>query len=176
MQMFAEAIICHSYPLRIVEHDRLWKLHSYLNPNVKHVSRNTILRYCILEHQKLKKLLLDTIASVESRICFTCDLWSSCNNRGYLTLTAHYVDNRWTLRSKVLNFRYCPPPHSGVDIYEFVLNLIKEWNLQGKAFTMTVDNAESMDVMVYLLRENYMLLLPCLVMENFFILDVVLIF
>ncbi|XP_048501672.1 uncharacterized protein LOC125497976 [Beta vulgaris subsp. vulgaris] len=59
-QLFAKAVLCHAYPLRIVEHEKLRKLHSYLNPKVRHISRNTILRYCALENEKLKLNSNDT--------------------------------------------------------------------------------------------------------------------
>ncbi|KAL2927930.1 putative AC transposase [Bienertia sinuspersici] len=49
---------------------------------------------------------------------------------------------------------YFPPPHRGVDIYLFVVGLIKEWNLEGKTFSMTCDNAGSMDVMVARLKSD----------------------
>lgn len=163
-QLFAEAVLCHAYPLRIVEHEKLRKLHSYLNPKVRHISRNTILRYCTLENEKLKVKLRAKLAGISSRICFTCDCWSAITNRGYLTLTAHYIDDDWVLKSHILNFRYFPPPHRGSDIYAFVLGLIKEWGLEGKTLSMTVDNASAMDVMISRLKSdlNSSCLLPCM--------------
>ncbi|KAL2935865.1 Zinc finger BED domain-containing protein DAYSLEEPER [Bienertia sinuspersici] len=41
-------------------------------------------------------------------------------------------------------------PHRGVDIYLFVVGLIKEWSLERKAFSITCDNAGAMDVMLRL--------------------------
>ncbi|KAL2905221.1 Zinc finger BED domain-containing protein RICESLEEPER 2, partial [Bienertia sinuspersici] len=126
----------------------LRELHSYLNPNVIHISRNTILAYCWKEHDRLKLRLRDSLSQVSSRIFFTTDCWSSkVTSRGYLSLTSHYIDNNWILRSHILNFKYFPPPHKGQDIYSFVQELIRDWNLEGKAFSMTCDNASSMDVM-----------------------------
>nr|GFB06903.1 zinc finger BED domain-containing protein RICESLEEPER 2-like [Tanacetum cinerariifolium] len=52
------------------------------------------------------------LEKVSSRICFTSDLWSSITSDGYMALTAHYVDEDWVLRKKVLNFRVVPPPHT----------------------------------------------------------------
>lgn len=93
LSKLATAIICHAYPLRIVEHEFCREEITYLNRNVKHVSRNIILRYCICEHDKCKAMLFDTLSKIGGKVSFTCDLWTSCTNRGYLTLTAHYVDN-----------------------------------------------------------------------------------
>ena len=152
--MFARAIICHAYPLQIVEHDELRELHIYLNPLVKHVSRNTILKYCIREFDTHKAILSNVLSNLTGRICFTCDVWSACTTRGYIVLTAHFIDDSWTLRSKVLSFRYFPPPHNGKDIYNITVNLIDEWNLKGKVFSITIDNASANDVMVDELRKD----------------------
>lgn len=109
LRLFCEANLCHSYPLRMVEHEKLRKLNEYLNPNIRSVSRNTILKYCSLEHEKLKHKLHDLFSNLQSNVCFTCDLWSACTSREFITLTSHYVDNNWNLQYKVLNFCYCPP-------------------------------------------------------------------
>ncbi|KAL2929200.1 putative AC transposase [Bienertia sinuspersici] len=154
IRLFAEAIMFHSYSLSIVEHEKLRVMLSYLQPKVQHVSRNTILKYCVKEHEILKATLHSKLDSIDSRICFTCDCWSAITKHGYLTLTAHYVDNEWVLRSRILNFRHFPPPHKGHDIYAFVLGLLKEWGLESKTFSLTVDNASSNDVMITLLKSD----------------------
>ncbi|KAL2930729.1 putative AC transposase [Bienertia sinuspersici] len=146
------SIMYHSYALSIVEHVKLREMLSYLQPKVRHVTRNTILRYCLLEHKRLKSFLRECLSELNSRVCFTCDCWSACTSQGFLTLTAHFVDNNWNLKSRILNFRYFPPPHRGVDISLFVVGLIKEWGLETKVFSMTCDNAGAMDVMVAVLN------------------------
>ncbi|KAL2901670.1 putative AC transposase [Bienertia sinuspersici] len=153
VRMFAEAIMYHSYPCSMVEHVKLREMLS-LNPQVRHVTKNTILRYCWLEHLRLKSILHETLSPLNSRVCFTCDCLSACTTRGFLTLTAHFIDNNWSLKSRILNFRYFPPPHRGVDIYLFVVGLIKEWSLERKAFYITCDNAGAMDVIVARLKSD----------------------
>ncbi|XP_021764221.1 zinc finger BED domain-containing protein RICESLEEPER 1-like [Chenopodium quinoa] len=72
--------------------------------------------YCVREYENYKSLLHESFANVSGRVSFTSDLWTACNNCGFLTLTAHYVDDSWSLRSKILNFRYCGALHTGVDV------------------------------------------------------------
>ncbi|KAL2895914.1 putative AC transposase, partial [Bienertia sinuspersici] len=153
IRLFAEAIMFHSYSLSIVEHEKLRVMLSYLQPKVQHVSRNTILKYCVKEHEILKATLHSKLDSIDSRICFTCDCWSTITKHGYLTLIAHYVDNEWVF----------PSPHKVHDIYAFVLGLLKEWGLESKTFSLTVDNASSNDVMITLLKSDIhsSSLLPC---------------
>ncbi|XP_026437405.1 zinc finger BED domain-containing protein RICESLEEPER 2-like [Papaver somniferum] len=48
------------------------------------------------------------------RICLTSDMWTSVTTTGYISLTAHYVDQDWILQKKLLNFCPLPPPHTGL--------------------------------------------------------------
>ena len=45
-----------------------------LNPDLKPISRNT--------------------ANVPGRICLTSDVWTVVTTQGYMTVTAHYVDDK----------------------------------------------------------------------------------
>ncbi|KAL2900506.1 putative AC transposase, partial [Bienertia sinuspersici] len=100
-------------------------------------TKNAFYKYCrehkykaSSENEILKATLRFKLDSIDSHICFTCDCWSAITKHGYLTFTSHYVVNQWVLRSRILDFRYFPPPHTGHDIYTFVLGLLKEWGLE----------------------------------------------
>ncbi|XP_056695190.1 zinc finger BED domain-containing protein RICESLEEPER 2-like [Spinacia oleracea] len=146
LKLFAQSIIAHGYPFKMAEHPRTRKLHDYLNRNVKTVCRNTITKCCMSEYNDLKKNLFDTLGASTSRICLTSDLWQACTINSYLVLTAHYIDSSWKLRSKILNFQHFVSSHTGNEIYEFVQALIREWGIEKKVFTITVDNATNMDL------------------------------
>ncbi|KAL2901816.1 putative AC transposase [Bienertia sinuspersici] len=82
-----------------------------------------------------------------------------CNNTHYknpshVTTFDQRVLVRMFAESRILNFCYFPPPHRGVDIYLFVVRLIKEWSLERKAFSITCDNVGAMDVMVARLKSD----------------------
>ncbi|XP_071688737.1 zinc finger BED domain-containing protein RICESLEEPER 2-like [Rutidosis leptorrhynchoides] len=88
-----------------------------------------------VEKKKVAALLKGNVG----RICLTTDTWTSLQRVNYMCLTAHYVDNEWVLRKKVLNF--CPiSSHRGVDI--------------GKAVEM-LDNASANDVAVAYLKGKF---------------------
>nr|KAJ0194396.1 hypothetical protein LSAT_V11C800414680 [Lactuca sativa] len=46
---------------------------------------------------------------------------------GYLSLTTYYVDSKWVLQKRILNFSEFPPPHTGVAIANKLSGLIKNW-------------------------------------------------
>ena len=60
-----------------------------------------------------------------------------------MCLTVHYVDSNWKLNSKVLNFRHLEPPHTGSILCEIVYELLRDWGIMHKVFSLTLDNASS---------------------------------
>ncbi|KAK9724578.1 hypothetical protein RND81_05G083900 [Saponaria officinalis] len=151
----------HGYPFAIVEHKGMRRVFEYLNENVQTISRNSIKKVCLAKHLEFKVMLKEMFSTLPGKVCLTCDIWTACTSCSYLTLTIHYVDDGWSLRSKVLNFFHFAPPHTGLEIYNTLYEKSKEWGLANKVLTMTCDNASNMDNMVSHLRSSLLENLPC---------------
>ncbi|KAA8546764.1 hypothetical protein F0562_003193 [Nyssa sinensis] len=134
------------------EHEGNRDLHSFLNPTVKPITRNTAKSDVLKLYKREKDKLQHVIESIPSRICLTFDLWSSIATYGYLALTAHYVDENWILQKKILSFHHMPPPHSGPILAEKVIHLLKEWGIEKKVFSLTLDNAKYNDGLIDVLK------------------------
>jgi len=74
------------------------------------------------EKERMKLFL----QSFSGRVSFTSDSWTSINIDGYISLTAHYIDDNWMLRKKIINFSFLPPPHNGVAISEKIRFVLKD--------------------------------------------------
>ncbi|KAG5548760.1 hypothetical protein RHGRI_014198 [Rhododendron griersonianum] len=153
----AMTIIKHNYHFQFVEHERIRDIHSFLNPTVKSISRNTAKADVLKLFERDKVTFKRTLESVASRICPTSDLWSSLTSDGYLALMAHYIDEDWVLQKKILNFRHVPPPHSGSILAKRVIHLLKDWGIDKKIFTLTLDNAKYNDGLVDVLKCHILL-------------------
>lgn len=47
-----------------------------------------------------KKKALEYMSATKSRVAITTDMWTSDNQkRGYMDVTAHFIDDSWTLRN-----------------------------------------------------------------------------
>ncbi|KAL4554031.1 hypothetical protein LXL04_039857 [Taraxacum kok-saghyz] len=80
------------------------------------------------------------ISKADVCVCWIC----------YMCLTAHFIDEHWTLHKRIINF--CPiVGHSGVLIGRAIEKCLVEWGLKN-IMTITVDNASSNDVAVNHLR------------------------
>ena len=150
----ASAIIEHGLAFSYVEYEGIRRSNKILNPNVEFCSRNTIKAEVLKVYNKLKGELKTTLQKLPGRICLTSDLWTSCQNKGYLCLTAHYVDENWKLCSKVLNFCHVPPPHRANILCNTIHGLLRDWGIEKKIFSITLDNARNMDNMQELLRNK----------------------
>ena len=95
---------------------------------------------------------------VPGRISFTTDLWRAITVEGYLCLTAHYLNANWKLHAKIVSFCVFPP-HTGASIAMKLMEILKEWGLDKKVFTVTMDNATSNDNMQGFLKRQLLGLL-----------------
>jgi len=52
-----------------------------------------------------KKKALSYMAGTKSRVAITTDLWTSDNQRrGYMAITAHFIDDSWALRDIIMRY------------------------------------------------------------------------
>ncbi|CAI9261935.1 unnamed protein product [Lactuca saligna] len=80
-----------------------------------------------------------------------------------MVLTGHFVDSNWHLQKRVLSFIHLPPPHRGLEIADNLYKCLKDWCIENKVFTISVDNASNNDSTVRILSETFSRVkkLPC---------------
>ncbi|KAL4368421.1 hypothetical protein GQ457_05G014440 [Hibiscus cannabinus] len=154
-ELVATTIIKHGYAFSWVEHEGNRRIHVYLNNQVRTICRNTAKFDCLKLHKSLKNNLKETLRNVSGRISLTCDMWTSCQTEGYMCLTAHYVNANWKLSSRVLNFCHIDSPHTGSTMYTVLLDLLQDWGIDYKIFSITLDNASSNDKMQDYLKDTF---------------------
>lgn len=102
-KLIAEAIIMHDYPLSIMDHVGLKRVFTSLQPLFKVPTRNTIKKEVLQVYDFEKKYAMKMLDSHEGRVAITTDMWTSSNQKkGYMAVTAHYIDGSWTLQSRIL--------------------------------------------------------------------------
>ncbi|KAL4574029.1 hypothetical protein LXL04_020851 [Taraxacum kok-saghyz] len=96
-ELLIEGVVRHDLPFSFVEYEGMRKVWKYLESNTSNICRNT----AKADIQKLYKTqwsrLRGELLRCPSRICLTSDAWTSIVTDGYLSLTAHYVDQNWVL-------------------------------------------------------------------------------
>ncbi|XP_057790497.1 zinc finger BED domain-containing protein RICESLEEPER 2-like [Salvia miltiorrhiza] len=151
--VLSHMIIVHELPFRFPEYELFNLLMKSATPLYNKISRATTKKDCWASYELEKKRLMNELKSV-SRVSVTTDLWTSDQNISYMVVTGHYVDSNWNLQKRTLNFCDIPPPHTGVVISDVLQRCFREWGIEEKVWTITVDNASNNDVAIRILKEN----------------------
>ncbi|KAM0901986.1 hypothetical protein ACQ4PT_019543 [Festuca glaucescens] len=135
-----------------VDHAGFRRFVTALQPLFKMVTRNTIRKDIFDNYREERKKAMEYMATNRSRVAITTDMWTSDNQKkGYMAITAHFIDDNWILRSVVMRFIYVPTPHTAEVIAEQLYEALVAWNLDEKLSAVTVDNCTSNDKAIDLL-------------------------
>ncbi|CAN1837666.1 Putative AC9 transposase [Linum perenne] len=143
-------MICiHEFPLSIVDYVGVRRFAKSLNPSFDMVSRNTIKDDILRIHEDGKVKVMNELQKTNSRVSLTTDMWTSKNRKkGFMVITAHFVDNNWVLQSRILRFLYVPSPNTNDVICDVLLECLIEWDIERKLNEVTVDNCTTNDAMI----------------------------
>lgn len=119
---------------RLVEGKGFKKLVKNLEPKLTIKSRSTYMRkiskFCSATVvPSIKKILHE----VDLRCChFSCDIWSSKRREGVLGVIAHYIDNEWRYKTKVVAFKRIKDRHTGENIKKEFFKCLTSMGLKEK--------------------------------------------
>ena len=134
-------------PLSIAEGKGFKEFCAALNPAYKPPVHATISAHLQLEYKKKKDLLIAELKGHD--VAFTTDMWSSLGKQGYITVTYHYINDDWIMKSGVLATRHMPEIHTGLNIATRIDEIRKEYEItREKVAGISRDNAANMDVAV----------------------------
>ncbi|CAL5039467.1 unnamed protein product [Urochloa decumbens] len=114
---------------------------NYCQPSFKAVGRLSVRADCILVYEEEKLMLSDQFTKLRSHVSLTADLWSSNQNLGYLGVTAHFINEEFELKKKIIAFKQTSFPHTSYAVQDGITSCLMEWELVDKMFTLTLDNA-----------------------------------
>lgn len=126
-------------------------IHS-VNPSLIIPSRHTVRHLILQKHITLRERVRSYIATSAKSVCLTCDAWSSRVYRGYMTITVHFIDNSWKMKSCLLDFVRFKTPHTGEASFGILHDTIKTWELDKMVHSITTDNAADIVRGVEILR------------------------
>ncbi|KAL5179298.1 putative AC transposase [Glycine soja] len=152
------AIIMHEYPLSIVNHVGFRRFLATLQPQFQCPSRNTIKKEIFNVYDFEKSIVMKLLDTNEGRVAITSDMWTASNQKkGYLAVTAHYIDSSWTLQSRILRFIYVPLPHTSERLCNALVECLLDWNIDTKLSTITLDNCSTNDCMIEKIKNKLQL-------------------
>ena len=154
--LLVKMFIALELPFSKVEHPDFQEFISNLNPKFSLISRTTLARDTLLLWDVEKAKLKIFLAQHWQRVSLTADTWTSIQNLCYMCVTAHFIDNNWTLQNRVLSFCQVTG-HTGEVMANTIDNCLTEWGLNN-IMAVTLDNASSNDLGIKHLKKK---LLSC---------------
>ena len=95
------------------------------------------------------------------RVSFTMDAWTSIQNKSYLCVTAHWIDDNWNMQKRIINFMHVEGSHGGIKLSDIFFANVLNWNLDKKMFALSLDNAASNKVVIDIVIDSAKDLLVC---------------
>ncbi|XP_061366628.1 zinc finger BED domain-containing protein DAYSLEEPER-like isoform X2 [Gastrolobium bilobum] len=137
----ARMIIMHDHPLHMVEDPGFVAFVKNLQPQFNMVTFNTVQGDCVATYLMEKQNLIRYFQRLPGRVCLTLDIWTSSQSVGYVFITGHFVDTDWKLQRRILNVVMEPYPDSDSAISHAVAVCLSDWNLEGRLFSITCNQA-----------------------------------
>lgn len=127
-------------------------LRSAFHPGWQKISRNTARSDAIKTFLKEKENLKNLFTNIPGKLALTSDLWTSKQNVGYIAITSHFIDSDWVMQKRMLAFSRIEFPHTGARIGSTILEKIREYKIENKIVSITLDNASTNNVATDLLK------------------------
>lgn len=139
--VIASMIAIDLQPLSMVEDQGFRQLMEVLVPQYQMPSRGTIRRRIELQHSEMRNFLLERLTNEASFLALTTDAWTSCHNESYVAVTAHYLNDSWTLQNYLLEVAEMTERHTADNLSERITGIIENWNVEGRVSAIVHDNA-----------------------------------
>ena len=136
----AHMIILHGYPLNMVEHVGFKVFVKNLQPLFEFMPNSGIEVSCMEIYMREKEKVYNMINKLHGRINLSIEMWSSVESCSYLCIAAHYIDEGWTLKKKIMNFVTLDPSHTEDLLPEVIIKCLNEWDIDCKLFALTLDD------------------------------------
>ncbi|CAG8788137.1 15868_t:CDS:2, partial [Gigaspora rosea] len=147
-KMVATWIINHQCPLYIVKDTELIEILLYLNPTVQLVKADAIKQIVMTLYSLGKHDMKIYLSNISSKLSFTSDLWTSSNNKSFISLMGHYIDEDWNLKEIIIDFGLLSEKHDGTNLANGFYQVLEDYNIVSKFLAVTLDNATNNNVFV----------------------------
>ena len=127
-------------PYSVVENPGFRRLIKVCEPHYVVVTRKRMAEQVIPNmYDVVKEGVKSKLQSAE-RLGITSDTWTSVATQSYMSVTAHYIDEEWSLISNVLQTTEVTFDHCSVSLADMLTKALEEWGLMNKDPVMVTDN------------------------------------
>ncbi|KAE8669542.1 hypothetical protein F3Y22_tig00112231pilonHSYRG00270 [Hibiscus syriacus] len=115
-----------------------------LQPLFELVTCNKVEADCMEIYVKEKQKVYEIFDKLPGKFSVSASMWTASDGAAaYLSLAAHYIDEDWQLKKKILNFVTIGPSFTEDKHSEVIVNCLMDWNIDRKLFSMIFDSFTS---------------------------------
>ena len=141
-------IVASNLPLSTFDGPFIRELLQQFNPQLArdlHLGRTAMTsevhRLFSLKKQSVKEEIANALTSIH----FSFDLWTSPNQRAFIDVFAHFLDQAGKYKSRLMAFRHQTGAHSGENIASTLETVVRDWGFAHKVGVAVCDNASNND-------------------------------
>jgi hAT family C-terminal dimerisation region/BED zinc finger len=106
-------------------------------------------RWVMRQYHSLKSsTVIPVLRKARTKIHISCDLWTSPNSKAILGITAQFINEGGILQSLVLGMKEVVGEHTGENIAQYVIEVLKDYGIVHNLGYFTMDNAPDNDTMM----------------------------
>lgn len=130
-ELIANMVARDIRPAAIVEGEGFKALLKFIEPGYQVPTSTHISKILQQKHQLGKRVLKEKIQSdADVGLALTTDIWSSCANDAYLSLTGHFLTEQWESISCILSTCPFPGQHTAVNIVEKIKEILETYSIK----------------------------------------------
>jgi hypothetical protein len=144
-QEIARYITVEDLPIRMGESPAFERMiQRAFCPQYSNVSRKTTKKDIVKSYSEKLDTLRPSLSAVTFSIALTSDIWTSSYQRtSYLSVVAHYIDNKYRLNKRVIGFQGIDESHTGDAVASEIMEVIQEYGIADRVVSITLDNASA---------------------------------
>lgn len=143
----------------IVEDHGFRRFVKELDPRYELPSRRTLTRSLLPDLYSVTREKIRKGIDASNHVSVTTDIWSSQNTESYMTLTAHYFDSNFELKSAVLDTKLLTESHTAQYLNSVLKDITQEWGISNKIVCFVTDGGANIKAAVNLFGAAHF---PCI--------------
>ncbi|KAM4557777.1 E3 SUMO-protein ligase ZBED1-like [Odontesthes bonariensis] len=134
-------IVKDMLPLSVADGEGFRELMGFIEPGYRIPSRKTFTNRLEQQYAEKKAELKEKLASAD--VALTTDCWTALTTESYITVTCHYIEEDWQVKSAVLLTESFSDKHTADNLAEKLKESVDDWGLAGRVAACVHDNARN---------------------------------
>lgn len=135
-----EWIVANDQAISVTNHPKFKALFPTLNVPSPATVRRDVFNKFLIERKKI----IDEISQLESKVSLSVDCWTSANCISFMGICVHFITNDWLSKSFVLDFVPISGSHTGENLSNVLISVLREFGLEKNVLAIVSDNASNM--------------------------------